>query len=284
MAPATITISNLHFAYRRKPVFQGLDLNLQAGHIYGLLGRNGMGKSTLLRSISGFLFPEKGEISVLDHQPQKREPSFLQQVFLLPEDFYLPPMKLERWVDIYSAFYPLFDRDQFKNAATGFELPTTSRLDEMSYGQRKKALICFALATNARVLLMDEPTNGLDIVSKGQFRKVMAGTLDENKCVVISTHQIKDLENLIDRVTIIDEGRILFDQTIDSIAKRLLFTLSYEPEQIAEAIYSESSFRGTALILPNTGHEESRPDLEMLYKAVILHGNRLNQFFKTPIR
>jgi len=131
---------------------------------------------------------------------------------------------------------------------------------------------------------MDEPTNGLDIVSKGQFRKVMAGALDEDKCIVISTHQIKDLENLIDRVTIIDEGRILFDQTIDTITERLLFTLSYEPELIAEALYSESSFRGTALILPNTGHEESRPDLEMLYKAVILHGDRLNQFFKTPIR
>lgn len=278
MAPA-VSIHNLHFAYRRKPVFQGLDLDLRAGHIYGVLGRNGMGKSTLLRSIAGFLFPKKGEIDVLGFQPRKRQPAFLQQVFLLPEDFYLPPMKLERWVDIYSAFYPRFDRDQFRNAASGFELSTTGRLDEMSYGQRKKALICFALATNARVLLMDEPTNGLDIVGKGQFRKVMAGALDEDKCIVISTHQVKDLENLIDRVTIIDEGKILFDQDIDTISARLLFTLSYEPELITEALYSENSFRGTALIIPNTGHEESRPDLEMLYKAVILNGTRLNQYF-----
>jgi len=274
-----INIANLHFAYRRKPVFSGLDLELRPGHIYGLLGRNGMGKSTLLRSIAGFLFPQQGTIDVLGYVPRRRQPAFLQRVFLLPEDFYLPPMELERWVDLYSAFYPRFDREQFRRGAAGFELQTDGRLDQMSYGQRKKALICFALATNAEVLLLDEPTNGLDIVSKGQFRKVMAGAVDENKCIVISTHQIKDLENLIDRVTIIDEGRILFDQTIDAIQERLLFRLSYDAGETAGAIYSEESFRGSALLLPNLEGEDSRPDLEMLYKAVMLRGERINRLF-----
>lgn len=274
-----ISIANLHFAYRRKPVFTGLNLELRPGHIYGLLGRNGMGKSTLLRSIAGFLFPQKGSIDVLGYLPRRRQPAFLQRVFLLPEDFYLPPMALERWVALNSAFYPRFDREQFRRVAAGFELHTDGRLDQMSYGQRKKALICFALATNAEVLLLDEPTNGLDIVSKGQFRKVMAGAVDENKCIVISTHQIKDLENLIDRVTIIDEGKILFDQTIDAIQERLLFQLSYDPEETAGAIYSEASFRGSALILSNTSGEDSRPDLEMLYKAVMLRGERINGLF-----
>ncbi len=274
-----VTIHNLHFSYRSKPVFKGLSLHLEPGHIYGLLGRNGMGKSTLLRSIAGFLFPQQGEIGVLGHRPGRRQPAFLQRVFLLPEDFYLPPMELRRWVTLHSTFYPKFSSEQFYKAATGFELPVDGRLDEMSYGQQKKALICFALATNANVLLLDEPTNGLDIVSKGQFRKVMAGALAEDRCIIISTHQIKDLENLIDRITIIDEGKILFDQTIDAIAERLLFRLSYDPEEVARALYAESSFRGNALILPNTGGEESRPDLEMLYKAVMLHGERLNKLF-----
>jgi ABC-2 type transport system ATP-binding protein len=274
-----VTIRNLHFAYKRKPVFSGLSLELAPGHIYGLLGRNGMGKSTLLRSIAGFLFPQQGEIGVLGYVPGKRQPAFLQRVFLLPEDFYLPPMQLERWVESYSAFYPRFDRSLFRRAAAGFELGTDGRLDQMSYGQRKKALICFALATNAEVLLLDEPTNGLDIVSKGQFRKVMAGAVDEDRCIVISTHQVKDLENLIDRVTIIDEGKILFDQTIDAIQERLLFRLSYDPEETAGAIYSEDSFRGSALLLPNAQGEDSRPDLEMLYKAVMLRGERVNQLF-----
>lgn len=274
-----ISIANLHFAYRRRPVFAGLNLELQPGHIYGLLGRNGMGKSTLLRSIAGFLFPQQGRIDVLGYTPRKRQPAFLQRVFLLPEDFYLPPMEVERWVTLYSAFYPHFEKAQFERAAAGFELRTAGRLDQLSYGQQKKILICFALATNANVLLLDEPTNGLDIVSKGQFRKVMAGAVDEDKCIVISTHQIKDLENLIDRVSIIDEGRILFDQTIDAIQQRLLFRLSYDPAETAAAFYSEDSFRGSAVILPNTKGEDSRPDLEMLYKAVMLRGERINALF-----
>lgn len=149
----------------------------------------------------------------------------------------------------------------------------------MSYGQRKKALIAFSLAANTGLLLMDEPTNGLDIRSKSQFRKVMAGSLDENKCIVISTHQVKDLENLIDRVIIIDEGRILFNQTLEAISQKLSFRLSFDVEEMAQALYKESSLKGNALILPNTDGEDSRPDLEMLYKAVTLDGERINAIF-----
>jgi ABC-2 type transport system ATP-binding protein len=275
-----VTIRDLHFAYRRRPVFSGLSLDLAPGHIYGLLGRNGTGKSTLLRSIGGFLFPQQGEIGVLGYTPGKRQPDFLQRIFLLPEELFLPPLPVRRWVRRQAAFYPRFSQEQFDKAAAGFSLPLDGRLDEISYGQQKKALICFALATNASLLLMDEPTNGLDIVSKSQFRKVMAGAVDADTCIVISTHQVKDLENLIDRVTIIDEGRILFDQTIDAISRTLLFRLSHDPQEAAAAIYSESSFRGNALILPNITGEENAPDLEMLYKAVMLRGGQLNLLFK----
>jgi ABC-2 type transport system ATP-binding protein len=150
----------------------------------------------------------------------------------------------------------------------------------MSYGQRKKALITFSLAANTVLLLMDEPTNGLDIRSKSQFRKIIAGSLDENKCIVISTHQVKDLENLIDRVTIIDNGKILFDQTLEAISRKLSFRLSFDPEETAHALYKESSLKGNALILPNTDGEDSRPDLEMLYKAVTMEGERINAVFQ----
>jgi ABC-2 type transport system ATP-binding protein len=275
-----VTIRDLHFAYRRRTVFSGLSLDLAPGHIYGLLGRNGTGKSTLLRSIGGFLFPRQGDIKVLGYTPGKRQPDFLQRIFLLSEELFLPPLPVRRWVRVQAAFYPRFSQEQFDKAAAGFSLPLDGRLDEMSYGQQKKVLICFALATNADLLLMDEPTNGLDIVSKSQFRKVMAGAVDANNCIVISTHQVKDLENLIDRVTIIDEGRILFDQTIDAISRTLLFRLSHDPHEAATAIYSESSFRGNALILPNSTGEDGAPDLEMLYKAVMLRGGQLNRLFK----
>jgi len=275
-----VTIRDLHFAYRRKPVFTGLSLDLEPGYIYGLLGRNGTGKSTLLRSIAGFLFPQRGEIGVMGYRPEKRRPAFLQEVFLVPEDFYLPSMPLMKWVYTHAAFYPKFNHGKFRQVAHDFEIPASARLDEMSYGQQKKVLISFALATNASLLLMDEPTNGLDIVSKSQFRKMIAGSLDYTRCIVISTHQVKDLENLIDRVMVIDEGKILFDQAMDAISEKLVFRLSFDPEEAARALYSEPSFRGNALILPNTEGEDSQPDLEMLYKAVMLVGAPLNLLFK----
>lgn len=275
-----VTIQNLHFSYGRRKVFTGLNLELKPGTIYGLLGRNGTGKSTLLRNIGGFLFPQQGSITALGFQPGKRQPSFLERVFLLPEDFQLPSIGLQQWITHLAPFYSLFDPNQFDRYIREFDIPPTARLDEMSYGQQKKALISFALATNAPLLLLDEPTNGLDIVSKSQFRKVIAGAIDENKCILISTHQVKDLEQLIDRIMIIDEGRIVFDQDLENIAAKLVFKFSFNPEEAALALYKESSLKGNALILPNTEHEDSRPDLEMLYKAIALDPKTFNSIFR----
>lgn len=274
-----IDIQNLHFGYRRKKIFTGLSLQLQPGHIYGLLGKNGTGKSTLLRNMAGLLFPDQGKITVLNYQPGRRQPAFLQEVFMVPEEFHLPDVTLENLIKHQAAFYPRFSRQQFDRYINEFEIPRDSTLQKMSYGQKKKTLISFGLATNASVLLMDEPTNGLDIMSKSQFRKVMAGALDENKCIVISTHQVKDLENLIDRITIIDEGRILFDQTIENITRKLSFRISFDSEEVRSAIYSESSLRGNAIITANTEGEESKLDLELLYKAIVLNRESVQSVF-----
>lgn len=276
-----VRIRDIKFAYRRKAVFKGLSLDLQPGHIYGLLGRNGTGKSTLLRNMAGFLFPQGGQIDVLGFEPRKRQPSFLQRVFLLSEEFRLPPISITQWVRHTACFYPHFSREQFQQYITGFDIPMEGSMHEMSYGQQKKLLISFALAVNAPLLLMDEPTNGLDIISKGQFRKVIAGALDEQKCILISTHQVKDLENLIDSVLVIEDGKILFDQHLENISRKLTFSMSFDPEEIAHALYSESSLKGNALVLPNTEGEDSRPDLEMLYKAIILEREKINKVFKS---
>ncbi|MEO6315018.1 MAG: ABC transporter ATP-binding protein [Chitinophagaceae bacterium] len=275
-----IDIQNLHFAYRKKPVFTGLSLQLQPGHIYGLLGKNGTGKSTLLRNIAGLLFPDQGKIEVLGFTPGRRQPAFLQEIFMVPEEFYLPDVPLWHLVEYHAPFYPRFNKAQFEQYIAAFEIPAGSTLQNMSYGQKKKVLISFGLATNAAMLLMDEPTNGLDIMSKSQFRKVMAGALDEKKCVVISTHQVKDLENLIDRITVIDEGKILFDQTVDTISRKLSFQISFDSEEVKHAIYGESSLRGSAIITANTAGEESKLDLELLYKAIILNGTAITAVFK----
>jgi ABC-2 type transport system ATP-binding protein len=278
-----IQIKQLQFSYGSNKVFENLDLEFKPGHIYGLLGKNGTGKSTLLRCLSGVLFPDSGTIRVLDREPGKRHPSFLQSVFLVAEEFYLPDVSIDEYIKSNAPFYPRFDKKQLDHILKEFEIPTDRLLTKMSYGQKKKFLISFGLACNTEVLLMDEPTNGLDIMSKSQFRKVMAGVVDENKCVIISTHQVKDLESLIDRVTIIDEGSILFDHTIDNIARTLSFQITSDPHKAEHSLYRENSLNGMIIVDTNPDEDEQRVDLELLYKAIILNGENVRNAFKKKI-
>jgi len=275
-----IDIQDLHFAYKKKKVFTGLNLSLQPGHIYGLLGKNGTGKSTLLRNIAGLLFPDQGKVQVLNYNPGQRNPGFLQELFLVAEEFYLPNVTIEKFVSCNASFYPKFDHSQFNAYLKEFEIPADNKLQQMSYGQKKKALISFGLACNTSLLLMDEPTNGLDIMSKSQFRKVIAGAIDENKCIIICTHQVKDMESLIDRITVIDEGKILFDQTVDRITSKLSFKISFDSAEIKHALYREESLKGSAIITTNTDDEEGKLDLEMLYKAIVTNGEAIRSLFQ----
>jgi ABC-2 type transport system ATP-binding protein len=213
--------------------------------------------------------------------PFDRLPVFLEDVFMLPEEFYLPDITVPAFIKHYSPFYPRFNYNKFANYISVFEIPSDSTLQNMSYGQKKKVLISFALATNARVLLMDEPTNGLDIISKSQFRKILAEALDEARCIIISTHQVKDLENLIDRITIIDDGKILFDENVEAITKKLSFRFAYDKEDLSTAFYSESSLVGNVMVAPNMGEEESKLDLELLYKAIVSNSEKITQLFQS---
>jgi len=274
-----INIQNLHFSYKKRKVFNGLSLSLKAGHIYGLLGKNGTGKSTLLRNMGGLLFPDQGSVSVLGFEPGKRQPAFLQNVFMVAEEFYLPDVTVQKFVKLNASFYPNFNQEQFRQYLNEFEIPQENTLQSMSYGQKKKVLISFGLACNTALLLMDEPTNGLDIMSKSKFRKVIAGAINDQKCIVISTHQVKDLESLIDRITIIDEGQILFDQTIEAINRQLQFKISFNHEEVREALYKEPSLQGTAIVAANTEGDDTKLDLELLYKAVVLNGESVRAVF-----
>src|SRR5215216_1279629 len=276
-----IDIQNLDFSYKRKKVFDSLNLQFAPGHVYGLLGRNGTGKSTLLKNIAGLLFPKKGSISVDGNTPGLRQPKFLQNIFLVPEEFYLPNISISDFLKHLAPFYSAFNYNQFEKFVKDFDIPADSTLQDMSYGQKKKVLISFALASGAKFLLRDEPTNGLDIMSKSQFRKVLAQALDEERCIIISTHQVKDLENLIDRITIIDEGKILFDQTVDDISKKLSVRHSFDDVESKEAFYSESSLKGNVIVTPNHTGDESKIDLELLYKAIVTNGEKIKAVFKS---
>lgn len=183
-----VQIESLQFGYRKgRPLFDNLTLQLKKGSIYGLFGVNGAGKTTLIRQIAGLLFPIEGTVTVNGRVAGNRDVEMMQNLFIIPEEFWLPSLTMEKYVAVQSVFYPQFNHEILKQILQEFEIHGDQKLDTLSYGQKKKFMIAFGIATQASLLLMDEPTNGLDIPSKSQFRKIMASFINEEHCVMIST-------------------------------------------------------------------------------------------------
>lgn len=262
-----IEIKNLNFRYGKQAyLFDGLTFTEQTGNIVGLLGKNGAGKSTLLKLITGLLSAPKGSITVFSETPFQRNPRFLEEVYFVPEEYELPSVKISEFVKAHAPFYPRFDREKLQKILTDFELDPKIRLSRLSYGQRKKFLIAFAISTNCKLLVLDEPTNGLDIPSKAIFRKVVASTLNEDQLVVISTHQVKDVENLIDTLLILDQGKIKMHRTLWDIAEKYAFiTVSQLNE--GEALYTEIAPGGHKVLKEASG-AGTNVDIELLFNAV----------------
>lgn len=205
-----IDISNVTFEYRKgKPVLKDFSLSFPQGGVYGLLGKNGTGKSTLLYLISGLLRPRHGEVRVDGMLSANRQPEMLREIFLVPEEYDLPSVSLKSYTRALKSFYPRFSDDLLRKCIEVFDLEMDMQLGTLSMGQKKKVYMCVALATGTRVLLMDEPTNGLDILSKSQFRKAVVQGMEEDKTVLVSTHQVHDVERLLDHVTIINGNQVL---------------------------------------------------------------------------
>lgn len=276
-----IEISNLNFGYKHnKHLFQNLNLSISSGQIHGLLGLNGAGKSSLLHLIQGLRHTDNGRISVFGHDPFLREVSFLQDTYLLAEEIYAPDISLKAFVERYSPYYPSFSLESFLKFLNEFEINQTVHLGKLSMGQQKKALIAFGLATNTKVLIMDEPTNGLDIPSKKQFRKILNHIITDDRLFLISTHQIRDLHSLIDNVIIISDGQIIFNHTIGEICDTLHFDLSSSSAAFENLIYHERVPGGYLNIKPADGTDSFEPDLEVLFNAIMTDTKTINEQFK----
>jgi ABC-2 type transport system ATP-binding protein len=273
-----IEIKNLTFGYKKKqPLFRELNLNLQSGSIYGLFGMNGAGKTTLLKHVSGLLFPDQGECLIFEKEVKERLPEIMANIYVIPEEFVLPAVKISTFAELHAPFYPRFDYGLFEKYLSEFEITNGKSLTTYSYGQKKKFLIAFGLATQTSVLLMDEPTNGLDIPSKSQFRRIMAAATTEDQCIIISTHQVRDLASIIDNVIVLDNGKIIFQQSIYTIGEKLAFgKLKEDTKQ--EVIYSEDVLGGKAAIYKSNG-QDTAIDLEILFNAIIKNPQSINQVF-----
>ncbi len=276
-----IAIHNLSFGYRRnKLLYKDLQLTLQPGKTYGLIGKNGAGKSTLLKNLIGLLFPTSGSISVNGFRPSQRLPAFLRTIYFIPEEVYVPALTIHRYVALFSPFYPAFDAEALYSYLDRLDVKTGDKLNTLSFGQQKKFIIAFALACNTSTLLLDEPTNGLDIPSKKRFRKLIASVINENRMIFISTHQIRDLDNLIDEVIIIDNGELLLNASLSTIGEKLAFrTVESVPEGIT-VLYEEDALKGKSIVTENRGNFDSKVNLEHLFNAVTENPQITKTLFK----
>jgi ABC-2 type transport system ATP-binding protein len=270
-----IEISNLTFGYGKKTLFQDINLSLKAGHIYGLLGKNGAGKSTLLKNIAGLVFPLEGTCKVNGYTSKNRLPDFLQEILFVPEDIFMPAVSAKQFAASTGHFYPKFNNQQFVSMLAEFKVPDNKLLTQLSFGQQKKVMIAFGIATNTSLLIMDEPTNGLDIPSKAEFRRIIASSLTEDRCIIISTHQVRDLDNLIDSIVILNDRKIVVNTSMDEIAEKINFGIV--PPNTTDYIYAEPTFSGLQAITLNTDNSYTKVDMELLFNAIINENEQLTQ-------
>lgn len=276
-----IKVENLSFTYPKSKhmVLHDFSFSLEAGRVYGLLGRNGAGKSTLLYLITGLLTPKKGKIVYHDINVRSRLPMTLQDMFLVPEEFELPSISLKKYIDLNAPFYPNFSKEDMYKYLHCFEMDMDVNLGALSMGQKKKVFMSFALATNTSLLLMDEPTNGLDIPGKSQFRKFMASGMTDNKTIVISTHQIRDIDKMLDSVMIMDESRVLLNESTVHICEKLCFKESDDRSLIDKALFAVPSLHGNSLLLLNEHNEDSDINIELLFNAILAQPQKIANLF-----
>lgn len=266
-----IHIENLKYKYQgaKQYVFDGFNLDLEDNNIYGLLGKNGTGKSTLLYLISGLLRRTAGSITIDGVDTSLHRAETLEEIFLVPEEFDLASMTLDAYVRLNQPFYPRFSREILESCLRDFELTPDIHLKELSMGQKKKVYMSFALAANTRLLLMDEPTNGLDIPSKSQFRRVIANNMGDDRTMIISTHQVHDVESLLDHIVMLDRSQILLDASVSDICSKYSFEFRSMGEPADDVIYAEPSLQGNAVITRRREDEdETQLNLELLFNAV----------------
>ena len=267
-----IQVKNISFKYpgTKRNIFTDFSLDIKANNVYGLLGKNGTGKSTLLYLISGLLTPNHGDVYVEGLNSKERNPNMLRDIFIVPEEFDLPPISLDEYVRVNAPFYEAFSREVLDNCLRDFELPNFNKLNELSMGQKKKVFMSFALAANTRFLFMDEPTNGLDIPSKSQFRRVVANSMTDDRTIIISTHQVHDVESLLDHIIIMNQSQLLLDASVSDICDRYSFTYRTPAEMDDTVLYAEPTLQGNAVLAKRKeGEPETQMNLELLFNAVI---------------
>lgn len=273
-----ITIKDLGFSYGDKAVLKNISMNLEEGRIYGLLGENGVGKTTLLTLLCGLKKPKVGSIDADGRNPYDRQPSLLSDQYYLSDEVPAINMKAIEYASYYGKFWENFDMEKFNGVMAVLENDPMRKMNHMSFGQLKKTYIAFALACNTKYLFMDEPTNGLDIPSKAQFRKAVTKYTREDSIILISTHQVRDLENIIDPIIILDRQDVILNATLEEISEKLYF--DYSNEKVEDALYCEMIPGASVQVCLNQNGEDSRVNIEALFNTAHKHKELIKGIFK----
>ena len=276
-----LEINSITYGYKKKAkLYNEFSLQVEPNKVCGLLGHNGVGKSTLLYLMCGLLRPNEGTIKFNNEDVTKRNVSTLQEMFIVPEELELPKMTLKKYIDLNKVFYPKFSDVQVFRYLDCFDLDKDIHLDAISMGQKKKAYISFALATNTALLLMDEPTNGLDIQGKSQFRKLMTLAMEANKSIVISTHQVRDIDRMLDQIIILDDNGLMLNQSVANIREKIAFVQDkYNDINDTEVLYTQPSISGNICMIENKKQLDTAIDLEMLYTGLLNNKERITDLF-----
>ena len=265
---------------QQKSVFSDFSLSLERGKVYGLLGLNGAGKSTLIYLMAGLLTPKSGRVTIDGCNVRDRLPSTLGNLFVVPEEFELPRMSLKEYATLNGALYPRFSYEDMLHNLEIFDInPEIKSLSSLSMGQKKKVLMSFAFATHTDLMLMDEPTNGLDIPGKSQFRRLVASEMSDNRTIIISTHQVRDIDRCIEHVVIIDHSKVLLDESVASITSKLQFVENAIAAEAKSAIYSQPSVTGYSIVAPSNGGDETEINLETLFNATLGNSDKISEIF-----
>lgn len=303
MLEPVVDISGVKFGYRTGPrLFHAISMQIHSGSVVGLLGRNGAGKTSLLKIAAGALFPQAGTATLFGHPAAHRDPRGLARMFFVPEQIQVPPLTVARFLETTGGYYPRFDSDQLQECLARFEICPGMDVDhgadlrDISSGQQKKIMLALAFAAGADLVILDEPTNGLDIPAKQVFRDLVERSRRDGCAVVISTHQVRDVENTIDRVVILEGGEILFHAPVASVAK-VLGTASFESRDAAleaGALAVQSGPAGDArALIPVVPHgaapgtdaaadtaaygTATAPELELLFQAAVSRPGELRE-------
>jgi len=264
--------------YGKFRALDGVDLNLGEGKIIGLLGKNGAGKSTLMRCMLGFL-SFNGEVSLNDRPIKHRDKWVFEEVAFIPDVSGLDDrLTVKQTIEYVKGVNPRWNDEIASHLLKISDLPMKKRVSKLSKGMKTKLYLLITLSLDVRYLLLDEPTLGLDISFRKEFfSNILGEFFNENKSILISTHQVEEVEDILQEIVIIDEGRILLHEDVDSLKSR--FRIVSLPQDRAEELKAHApkamghSLGFVSAVLPSTveieGASYGRPNLADIFLAVV---------------